>query len=359
MSALAEANRHACKADEAYEDGRWKEAVSLFYEAANAYVSATRQCAPDTDLVQQIRKLADSYAKRAHETELRIKLHEVHSSPSWHESGGARGLKSAQGGDGARQSSTMSSGSCSVPGPADALLGRLSSQLISAFQDVHLNAEELSRLLAVGGSAAANSSSAAQPSLANSALLGGPQHSYVFPSAPGGVTSSIAGGGRGGGAGEHEYAAERHALQRSKPAGGGGSDGGGGDEGIRASLMQAMHEKERLARENAALRHQVSELNFAFGKALRKAEEQRRLARKAVSTLREVHALPRADLTPEAARELTDLRRQLETAYGIRRRLEERVRKYESRWEELKASARRKQAKQQAQAEGADPSAAA
>ena len=51
----------------------------------------------------------------------------------------------------------------------------------------------------------------------------------------------------------------------------------------------------------------------------------------------------RPDLAPPAAAEIKSLRAQLEAAHAAQRQQAEVVRKYESRWAQLKASARRKQ----------------
>lgn len=71
---------------------------------------------------------------------------------------------------------------------------------------------------------------------------------------------------------------------------------------------------------------------------------------------RQLHATPRTDLPTDASKEIADLRRQLEAAHAARRQQAELVRKYEHRWSQLKASAKKKQQaqqEQQAQAEQA------
>ena len=64
-----------------------------------------------------------------------------------------------------------------------------------------------------------------------------------------------------------------------------------------------------------------------------------------------MQAAPRSPaLPPSPAAEIADLRSQLEAAHAVRRQQGEQVRKYEQRWAQLKASARRKQAQQTQQA---------
>ena len=120
-------------------------------------------------------------------------------------------------------------------------------------------------------------------------------------------------------------------------------------------MAQLALENSRLASENAALRQRASELGAIFAKVQRRAADQQRLARKALSALREVHNTPRPELPADAAKEVADLRRQLEAAHAARRQQAELVRKYEQRWAQLKASARRKQAAQQAEQSGTQP----
>ena len=60
------AHRNASRAEELYEEGRWKQAAEYFEAACDAYVSATLETT-DTNLVQSLRQLALSHAKKAHE----------------------------------------------------------------------------------------------------------------------------------------------------------------------------------------------------------------------------------------------------------------------------------------------------
>ena len=118
-------------------------------------------------------------------------------------------------------------------------------------------------------------------------------------------------------------------------------------EDLQVVLAQKDHEIRMLTRENAALRKSASDFSAVFAKAQRRCTDQQRLARKALSALREVHATPRPELQESAAREIADLRKQLEGAHAARRQQAELVRKYEQRWAQLKASARRKVQAQQ------------
>lgn len=111
----------------------------------------------------------------------------------------------------------------------------------------------------------------------------------------------------------------------------------------KSSVAQLTMENARLSRENQVLRQRNSEMQSVFSKCQRRAADQQRLVRKVLSVLREVHATPRAELSANAAAEIADLRRQLDGAHASRRKSEEVVRKYEQRWAQLKASARRKQ----------------
>jgi hypothetical protein len=108
------------------------------------------------------------------------------------------------------------------------------------------------------------------------------------------------------------------------------ADGDG--DGLRASVAQLTIENARLSRENGALRQRQAELHAVLGKAQRRATDQQRLARKALSALREVHGASRPELSADAAREIADLQRQLEKAHAARRQQAELVRKYEQRW---------------------------
>ena len=98
-----------------------------------------------------------------------------------------------------------------------------------------------------------------------------------------------------------------------------------------------------LAAENALLRPRVSELQSAIANVQRRATEQVRLARKALAILTELHSTPRVDVSAAVAAELQTMRLQLETSHETKRMQAEQLRKYERRWAQLKASARRKQ----------------
>ena len=163
----------------------------------------------------------------------------------------------------------------------------------------------------------------------------------------GGGGSSCAGGGVAGSSGVGGLVGSVGGLQAC-PEAGGGACGPVAHQQRTAALAA---ENQRLMRENATLRQQGSEMHAALGKVQRRAAEQLRLAKKALAALREVQAAPRPQLLPEAeSKEIADLRGQLEQAHAVRRQQAEQVRKYEQRWAQLKASARRKQAQQSQQA---------
>mmetsp|Transcript_30848 Transcript_30848/g.64996 ORF Transcript_30848/g.64996 Transcript_30848/m.64996 type:complete len:229 (+) Transcript_30848:424-1110(+) len=110
-------------------------------------------------------------------------------------------------------------------------------------------------------------------------------------------------------------------------------------EVFQAQRQQVSH----LAAENATLKQRVTELQAALVKVQRRAKEQLRLSKKALAALRDVQAVPRPELLPTAAAEIKALRQQLDELHATRRQQAEQVRKYEQRWAQLKASARRRQ----------------
>ena len=379
---LGKAHRLASLAEELYEEGRWKQAIEKFEAASDAYVSATL-ATTDTTVVQNLRLLANSHSQRAHELRLRTKLHDMHE---------------ASDAAAAAKPSRAAEAKPSPPSPSDQVISgafaRLSSQLISTHEELRFGAEELTRILlpatagphpaAISGGGSSSVLGAKQQQLIDSfyvvppqrgatgglgspglnrrglaADVGALQHSSVL-----GVGSGSAGSGGGlacSGSGHaldphQQLALLQNAQHQPGEAGGsaaggsgsgGGGGGGGGSNGL-PSLTQLAVENSRLSSENAALRQRASELNAVFGKVQRRAADQQRLARKALSALREVHATPRPDLPENAAKEIADLRRQLEAAHNARRQQAELVKKYEQRWAQLKASARRKQQQQQA-----------
>lgn len=85
-------------------------------------------------------------------------------------------------------------------------------------------------------------------------------------------------------------------------------------------------------------------------KAQRRSADVQRLVRKALKAIEEARATPRPDLPSDTAAEIDSLRRQIKEAHETRRKEADLVRKYEQRWAELKASARKKK-QQQAQAQ--------
>ena len=400
--ALARAHRLASSAEELYEEGRWAQAIERYEAASKAFVAATLATS-DTTVVQSLRLLANSHSQRAHELRLRATLHDMHEVDE------SRGSAAAASSAAPSSSSPPSCTSASAhPGnSAEALIvssafARLSSQLISTHEELRFGAEELCRVLLpamTGGSAGGSSA------LSSSAILAGAKPQQLMDSfcvvSPNGASPrlsrrgfgdglgvqsssvlSLAGGAAGGagalmmsGGSCGSHALDPHhqlvALQAAGDGTSSGTPGAGGSALGSASgagsgtagagdsagthLAQLALENSRLASENAALRQRASELGAIFAKVQRRAADQQRLARKALSALREVHNTPRPELPADAAKEVADLRRQLEAAHAARRQQAELVRKYEQRWAQLKASARRKQAAQQAEQSGTQP----
>jgi hypothetical protein len=122
----------------------------------------------------------------------------------------------------------------------------------------------------------------------------------------------------------------------------GAADGSGG-AALRTQVAALVAEK-------AALKQRCAEMQAALAKVQRRGAEQLRLAKKSLAAVREVQAAPRPDLSPAAAAEVRTLRAQLDAAHAAQRAQSALVRKYESRWAQLKASARRKQVLKEQQA---------
>ena len=364
MTDLSAANRLAAAAEECYEEGRWALAVEKFEAASEAYVCATLHTS-DTKCVQALRMLALSHAQRAHETRLRINLqHGLHANFGGSKAGG-NGAAAADAADAALRPRSASSDQAKASGSGsgtavsgEALevyraLARLSSQLISTHEELRFGAEELVRLLSASGPVCSNGTPSSAGAISGSTLL----HSFCVvssqrgtsaagsttaPPLPGSQTlqQSVMG------------ASPITALSLAGSAEARSAAGSLESEGIdgRASIAQLTAENSRLSRENHAFRLKVSEMQAVLAKAQRRAADQLRLVRRALSALREVHGAPRPELAADTAAEIADLRRQLEGAHTVRRQQAELVRKYEQRWAQLKASARRKQQAQQAAA---------
>ena len=404
-AAIKRAHRLAEAAEQQYEEGRWTQAVAQFEAASDAYVSATL-ATTDTDNVQNLRLLALSHLHRAHELKLRMRLHGVQAASESEADAAAQAAAAApKSGDGKQaalgdQKSGGGGGdavSHGVSPEASSAMARLGSQLISTFEEMRFGADDIARILlpvnspispmASGGMGASAMGSGLYNKGAKQQLIASfcvvPPHPHAAGAGTAGmlaaqlVTSQAlqqssvlsgaqllapaSGGGSGGvGSGVSDEAGgsqprlvHASALLERQPSRGEGAEGEGS---LRASLAQLAVENGRLARENAALRQRSSELSAVFGKAQRRAADQQRLARKALTALREVHAVPRPEVPPDASKEIADLRRQLETAHTARRQQAELVRKYEQRWAQLKASARKKQqAQAQAQQATAPP----
>lgn len=169
--------------------------------------------------------------------------------------------------------------------------------------------------------------------------LGQPPSSPVVSRCP---SSSLGGGAFVSAAGTASVCGG--SVGAASAAAGGSVELDGASSEMRTRMVGLTAERDRLHRENVSLRQTSSEMLAVFVKARSRAADQQRLARKALSALREVHGVPRPELPADAAREIADLRSQLERAHAARRQQAELVRKYEQRWAQLKASARRKQA---------------
>ena len=372
-STLAWAHRLASSAEELHEHGKFGQAATHFEAASDAYISATLDTS-DTHNMQSLRLLASAHANRAHELRLRMRLH------------GVRAAAGDANADGTAQSTPQAvrqpqAEDTAVAGSAFA---QVASQLISTNEELRFGADELVRLLltaglvqpsgasqqqAIGGSGGMSSSTILNKTgtkgaqLIDSFLVTPPLHAYA------GAAASSSNGGA-------SFLATSQALQpppqQTQPAfaitsassrgGGGGAgssaanSGGGvnatsedGPESLRAALSQMSLEQTRLTRENATLKQRNNELSAILGKAQRRAADQQRLARKALTALREAQAKPRPELTADAAKEIRDLYKQLNNAHNKQRQQGELVKKYEQRWAQLKASARKKQALQAAE----------
>ena len=365
MTDLTAANRLAAAAEECYEEGRWALAVEKFEAASEAYVCATLHTS-DTKCVQALRMLALSHAQRAHETRLRINLqHGLHANFGGSKAGG-NGAAAADAADAALRPRSASSDQAKASGSGsgtavsgEALevyraLARLSSQLISTHEELRFGAEELVRLLSASGPVCSNGTpSSAGGAISGSTLL----HSFCVVSSQRGA--SVAGSTTAppppgsqtlqqSVMGVSPITAQSLAGSAEARSAAGSLESEGADG--RASIAQLTAENSRLSRENHAFRLKVSEMQAVLAKAQRRAADQLRLVRRALSALREVHGAPRPELAADTAAEIADLRRQLEGAHTVRRQQAELVRKYEQRWAQLKASARRKQQAQQAAA---------
>lgn len=335
------AHKLASEGEDFYEESNLEAAAQRFEAAAEQYVRATL-CTSDTESLQSLRLLAISHTQRAHEIVCRMRLHDAQlADPRFTPSGGRSWAKAEAGGAG---------GNLEVGGAeaSAALLPRLGSQLISSLEALHFGAEELLCIELLMPTVTASSTRGSQLGGGASGAGGGLLDSfYVVPSQPGMLNHGRSVGSLGGSAGGSEL---------GLPAGAAREAGG------HASLqvLQAPHtqraaalaaENLRLTRENATLRQQGAEMHAALGKVQRRAAEQLRLSKKALAALQEVQAAPRSPaLPPSSTAEIADLRSQLEAAHAVRRQQGEQVRKYEQRWAQLKASARRKQAQQTQQA---------
>ena len=338
--ALELAHRLASEGEDFYEEANLEAAAQRFEAAAEQYVRATL-CTGDTESLQSLRLLAISHTQRAHEIVCRMRLHDAQlADPRFTPSGGRSWAKAEAGG------TSVEAGGAEA---STALLPRLGSQLISSLEALHFGAEELLCIEMLMPTVSASSMRGSQLGGGASGAGGGLLDSfYVVPSQPGMLNHGRGVGALGG------------SVAGSEPGDclpAGASRETGGHASLQA--LQAPHtqraaaltaENLRLTRENATLRQQGAEMHAALGKVQRRAAEQLRLSKKALSALQEVQAAPRPQLPASSAQEIADLRSQLEAAHAVRRQQAEQVRKYEQRWAQLKASARRKQAQQTQQA---------
>lgn len=354
LSPLEQAHRLAQEGEDLYEEGRLSSAAQRFESAAEHYVRATLSTG-DSESLQSLRLLALSHSQRAHEIVCRMRLHDAQlEDPRITPSGSRSWAKSD--GSGAASGAADASSAASA-----ALLPRLGSQLISTLEALQFGAEELLCIEMLMPTVSASSLRGSQFGGSSGAGGGGLLDSFcVVPSQAamptqgrggGSGSSSIGGGSTGGGgaaagSGAGGLVGSVGGLQAC-PEGGGGACGPVAHQQRTAAIAA---ENQRLMRENATLRQQGAEMHAALGKVQRRAAEQLRLAKKALAALHEVQAAPRPQLLPEAeSKEIADLRSQLEQAHAVRRQQAEQVRKYEQRWAQLKASARRKQAQQSQQ----------
>ncbi len=363
---LVAAHALAVEAEELYEEGRWKRAADRFEAASEQYVRATL-CTADADSLQSLRLLALAHSQRAHELRCRLVLHDALKE------GGPTASPTAEKDD---DGSARAPAAAAASNPA---LSRLGSQLISTLESLSLGAEELScidllhaftpapRSSAIGSSAISSGSLRCHsPTCARSSVQrsAGAFLSDSYCVVPGACGSPIN--------------ARRDVLRASGPVVSPVSSPMPPANPTPAeSQLAALRQQLAVASaENAAHKARANEMQAMLGKVQRRAAEQvraqaasspprvppaplptppparqLRLSKKALTMLHEVQAIPRADLSPQAATEVRHLRQQLEQAHSARRQQAEVVRKYEQRWAQLKASARRKQAQQQQQRE--------
>lgn len=321
---LVAAHALAVEAEELYGEGRWKRAADRFEAASEQYVRATLVTA-DADSLQSLRLLALAHSQRAHELRCRLVLHDALKE------GGPTAAPVAERDD---DGSSRAPAAAAASNPA---LSRLGSQLISTLESLSLGAEELSCIDLLHVATPAPRSSA----IASSAISSGAFLSDSYCVIPGACGSPVT--------------ARRDVLGASGPVVSPVSSPmhppAANPTPAESQLVALRQQLAVASAESAAHKARASEMQAMLGKVQRRAAEQLRLSKKALTMLHEVQAVPREDLSPQAATEVRHLRQQLEQAHSARRQQAEVVRKYEQRWAQLKASARRKQAQQQQQRE--------
>uniref|UniRef100_A0A6S9TUF3 Uncharacterized protein n=3 Tax=Chrysotila carterae TaxID=13221 RepID=A0A6S9TUF3_CHRCT len=299
---LLRAHALAVEAEDLFEEGRWKQAAQSFELAAEHYVKATLSTS-DVGSLQSLRELALAHLQRAHELKCRYCLHATYAKREEGNNGGT----------------TTTKGDSPAPA-ASAALTRLGSQLITTLEALQFGAEELActELLLPSANPSTGMRTSTMLSDSYCVVPGMPPPGAARDAAacchPCGATSEVHGS---------------EMLLGSRSA----------HEVFQAQRQQVSH----LAAENATLKQRVTELQAALVKVQRRAKEQLRLSKKALAALRDVQAVPRPELLPTAAAEIKALRQQLDELHATRRQQAEQVRKYEQRWAQLKASARRRQ----------------
>lgn len=333
---LEKAHKLAQEGEDLYEEGRLGAAAQRFESAAEQYVRATLSTG-DTESLQALRQLALAHSQRAHEIVCRMRLHDAQlADPRITPSGGRSWAKAEANGASAGPADPSAAASAER-------LPRLGSQLISTLESLQFGAEELLCIEMLMPTVSASSMRGSQLGGGSAGAGGGLLDSFCVVPSQGAMLSQ----GRGGGGGSSSGSGLGGSMGGLQACPEGGACGPAPQQQQRTAALAA--ENQRLTRENATLRQQGAEMHAALGKVQRRAAEQLRLAKKALTALQEVQSASRPALPAAAAQEIADLRSQLEAAHAVRRQQAEQVRKYEQRWAQLKASARRKQHQQSQQ----------
>ncbi|KAL1493504.1 hypothetical protein AB1Y20_017209 [Prymnesium parvum] len=307
---LQQANSLAIEAEDLYLDGHMQQAAARYEKAAEAYVRATLSTS-DTATLQSLRQLALAHSHRSHELKWLVELNSLPLDASASHDDYPPAAPPPEEAEWADASTLCAA----AEGPL-ALL-RLGSTLLGTLETLRLGAEE---------------------------LLAG---ELALPPAAGGVGSLPLGL-------NDSFCI---VAPEAQPPHAAESREGEALAATRQKLHQLAAESDRLRRENVFLKQLNTEVSSTLVRAQRRAQDQLRLVKRAIKALREIQKAPRPDLSQSGAAEIEELRAQLDEAHRARRGQAELVRKYESRWRHLKASARQKQAmnelKQPAAAGGA------